>query len=226
MAKIVKSDDFKRKVDLKTRVDFEDRADFFEEVKLSPIVSKKSMKDQGEVRSVLEEARDEALKIKKEARELLEQVQQETERARREGDARGYQEGLERALEYLSKIHLLREKMFQDIEPQVLKLVFEIVEKILQQKLEEDQVVLGIVKKAIESAMGNKMLVRIHPEDLKTIKENEALLLSKLDSSRTVSFREDELIKRGGCVVETEVGAMDAQLHTQLSAIKKAMGFA
>jgi flagellar biosynthesis/type III secretory pathway protein FliH len=36
-------------------------------------------------------------------------------------------------------------------------------------------------------------------------------------------FREDESIIPGGCIVETEVGTIDAQIDTQLKAIKKAL---
>jgi flagellar biosynthesis/type III secretory pathway protein FliH len=39
-----------------------------------------------------------------------------------------------------------------------------------------------------------------------------------------MNIKEDEQIPPGGCVVETEMGAVDARLETQMTAIKKALG--
>ncbi len=225
MGKIVKSSEYKQKVDLKTKVEFEERGNFFEVSEPSGVISKDVLDAQGKARAILEEARAEANKIKKEAKEILEQVNDEMEKSRREGDARGYQEGLARALEYLHKLYSLREKMFEDIEPQVVKLSFSIAEKIVGQEIREnDMAILGIVKQALDSAIGYKILVRLNPVDYLKIKSQEKSLLSKVEAGRTVSFKEDESVKIGGCVVESEIGAIDAQLDTQLSAIKKALG--
>lgn len=225
MGKIVKSSDYKQRVDLKTKVDLDERSSFFDVSEPSGIISKDVLDSQGKARAIIEEARDEARKIKTEAREILSQVQDEMERSRKQGEQRGYQEGLTQALEYLNKLHALREKMFEDMEPQVVKLSFSIAEKIVGQQIEENKMaILGIVKQALDAAIGYKILVRLNPSDYEKIKSQETQLLAKIDSSRTVSFKEDESVKAGGCTVESEVGTIDAQLDTQLNAIKKALG--
>ncbi len=225
MGKIVKSSEYKQRVDLKTKVDLEERSNFFDVSEPSGIISKDVLDAQGKARVILGEAKEEAKKIKNEAREILNQVQEEMERSRKEGDQRGYQEGLARVLEYLNKLYALREKMFEDIEPQVVKLSFSIAEKIVGQQIQEnDMAILGIVKQALDAAIGYKILVKLNPIDYAKIKTQEKQLLAKVEPSRAVSFKEDESVKVGGCVVESEVGAIDAQLDTQLNAIKKALG--
>ncbi len=62
------------------------------------------------------------------------------------------------------------------------------------------------------------------PKDYENIKKNQAELLQKVEAGKTLLLREDEGVKPGGCLVETEIGTIDAQLDTQLSAIKKALG--
>ncbi len=225
MGKIVKSSEYKQKVDLKTKVDFEERSNFFDISEPSGVISKDVLDSQGKARLILEEAKEEAKKIKNEAREILGQVQEEMERSRKQGDQRGYQEGLARALEYLNKLYSLREKMFEDIEPQVVKLSFSIAEKIVGQQIKEnDMAILGIVKQALDAAIGYKILVKVNPVDYDKIKSQEAQLLAKVEAGRVISFKEDESVATGGCIVESEVGAIDAQLETQLNAIKKALG--
>ncbi|MFO1518554.1 MAG: FliH/SctL family protein [bacterium] len=225
MGKIVKGEDFKKRMDLQTKVQFEDRAEVYDVSEPSSIVSKDLLDTQSKARAILEEARVEASQIKKEAREILEQVKAEMEKSRKQGEEWGYQDGLVQALEYLNKLHLLREKMFQNMEPQVVKLVFSIVERVIGQQMKEnDTAILGVVKQALDAAIGNKILIRLNPSDLEKVRANEALLLSRVEATKTISFKEDDTVKSGGCVVESEVGTIDAQLDTQLTAIKKALG--
>src|SRR4029453_3098218 len=226
MAKILKGDDYNKRIDLKTKVDFEDRAsNLFEVAEPSMVVSKETLDTQTKARAILEEASREAAQIKKSARDLLDQVKEEMEKSKKKGEEQGFQEGLGRALEYLGKIHLLREKMFSNLEPQVVKLVFNIVEKVIGQQLKDgDAAIIGVVRQALDAALGKKIIVRVNPADFEKVKSQETLLLSKVESSKTVSFKEDDSVKMGGCVVESEVGTIDAQLETQIGAIKKALG--
>src|SRR5262245_44029717 len=224
MGKILKGEEYKKKIDLKTKVEFEDRANVFDVAEPSVVVSKEALDTQAKVRGILEEATAEAAQIKKDAREILGQVHEEMEKSKKKGEEQGFQEGLGRALEYLNKIHLLREKMFQNVEPQVVKLVFNIAEKVIGQQIKESDAILGVIRQALDAAIGQKIVVRVNPSDYKKVKEHEAALLSKVESTKTISFKEDDAVKRGGCVVESEVGTIDAQLDTQVAAIKKALG--
>ena len=226
MAKILKGDDYNKRIDLKTKVEFEDRAsNIFDEAEPSTVFSKETLDTQTKARAILEEATAEAAQIKRGAKEILDQVKEEMEKSKKKGEEQGFQEGLGRALEYLSKVHLLREKMFANLEPQVVKLVFNIVEKVIGQQLKDgDAAIIGVVRQALDAALGQKITVRINPADFEKVKSQESLLLSKVDASKTVSFKEDDMVKMGGCVVESEVGTIDAQLETQIGAIKKALG--
>jgi flagellar biosynthesis/type III secretory pathway protein FliH len=76
----------------------------------------------------------------------------------------------------------------------------------------------------MSDAVGEKITVRLNPKDYEKIKKNEAEFLKSLENVKSLSFREDEAVAKGGCLVQTEIGTIDAQLDTQLSAIKKALG--
>lgn len=225
MAKILKGEEYKKRVDLKTKVDLDNRVDLFDVAEPSGVVSKEVFDAQGKARAILEEARGEALQIRKEAKELLDQVKDEMEKARKMGEEAGFQDGQAKALESLNQIHLLREKMFQNVEPQLVKLAFSIAEKIIGQQIQEnDMAIIEIIRQALDSAIGNKILVRVNPADFEKVKAHQPSLLGHVEATKTISFKEDEMVKQGGCVVESEIGTIDAQLETQLMAIKKALG--
>lgn len=224
MAKIVKKEDYKSQIDLKTKVDVGTRTDIFDNFKSSGIVSKDALDTQGKIRAILDEATKEAEQIKKEAKEILEQVQEEMEKSKKEGKEQGYQEGLAQALEYLNQIHILKDKMFKNIEPQLVQLSYGIAEKIIHRKIKEDDlVIVEIVRQAAQAAMGQKLTVRVNPDDLKNLKANENLIFNHIESSKTITFKEDKDIQPGGCIIETEVGTIDARLEIQIAAIKKAL---
>ncbi len=68
------------------------------------------------------------------------------------------------------------------------------------------------------------MTVRLHPDDFAWVKERESELLSALEGMATLSMRADSRVAPHGCVIESEVGTLDAQLETQLASMKKVLG--
>jgi flagellar biosynthesis/type III secretory pathway protein FliH len=48
-------------------------------------------------------------------------------------------------------------------------------------------------------------------------------LLDRCRAAQAVRFVGDERVTRGGCIIETELGIVDARLSTQLDAIEHAL---
>ena len=81
-----------------------------------------------------------------------------------------------------------------------------------------------MVRRAVSEAIGERVTVRVNPEDLDKIRAIEPALKERLQTIKSLSVIGDEAIECGGCAVDTEVGTIDAQLSTQLAAIKKSLG--
>ncbi len=225
MAKIVKGEDFKKRLNLQERIDTEVAPTFNTKFDLGGVVDREILDASGQAREIVEEARQDAQRLKVEAQDILNQVRQEMEKAKLEGYQEGYEEGVEKGLEMLIRVKELRQKLFDDNEREMLKLVFEIAEKIIAREIRDNEkAIFNIVRMALSDAVGEKIQIRLNPQDYENIKKNEEELLQKVESGRNYVFRSDDSIKQGGCVVETEIGTIDAQLETQLGAIKKVLG--
>jgi len=225
MGKIVKKEDFNKRTDLKSKLDQSFKRDFVPVRESSTVFSKEVLDSHDEARLIIEDARQDADQIREEARHMLEQAQQERESIFSDAERKGFEDGKQKVLEYLNQLYLLKDKLGEDIEPQLLKLSFAIAEKVVGKVLEQnDQALIQIVKQAISEIKGAKLIVRLHPLDYERVKLFEEVLLSKLDNDKSILFKEDEQVKEGGCIVESEIGTLDAQLDTQLNAIKKALG--
>lgn len=189
------------------------------------VVRKEEIKAQDKAQQIIEEAIQEAEKIKLEASRGLAQVEKEREEAKAQGREEGKTEGLEAFNEKLFELKNLKEKFFADAEPEMIHLVLNIAEKVIGEMAVKYKEVIGtIIRQAIERSLGDRVVVRLHPEDYKMIQEEEKGWKEKFDKTKHLHFKKDETIERGGCVVETEVGTIDAQLETQLKAIRKALG--
>jgi len=225
MAKILKGDEFKKRLNLQDRIESDLPSSFGGATEVGGVIDREVLDASGRARQIIEEAKGDAARIKAEAKEVLAQVQAEMERSKKEGHDLGYQEGLQQGLEMLQRVKELRQKLFDDNEREMVKLVFEIAEKIIGREFREnDKAIMNVIRLAISDAVGDKIVVHLNPQDYEKIKKNEAELTQKIESGKTLVFREDDTVKIGGCVVETDIGTIDAQLDTQLNAIKKALG--
>lgn len=189
------------------------------------VIRKEELQAQGKAQAILQEAYESAKKIKEEAFALRAKVEKELEAAKRQGFEEGKQEGLEALTEELFKVRETKEKFYAEAEAQVLQLVVSIAEKVLGEIAHrQTEAIAAIVGQALEKALGDRIVVRLHPEDYQRLKNLEPRFREKLERTKHLHFKEDELIQKGGCVVETEIGTIDAQLATQMKAIQKVLG--
>lgn len=142
--------------------------------------------------------------------------------------AEAHREGLEKALsefeQHLFEIREIRTNVLDDVERDLLKLSVRIAEKIIGKELAADKrTVTNIVSTALKHArQREKVTVSVNPSDLAAISE-ESEKFSSSERIRILDFVADPSVPAGGCVIETEVGKIDARLETQLKVIENAL---
>ncbi len=183
--------------------------------------------DNAALPSTTEQTRKE--KLKAEIEKNLSRVSDESYR-------KGFAEGIEfqkkeilPVLEAISTmtrmIPLINKHIAGKTEEQVVKLSFAIAEKIINQEAATNRdVILGVLKgvaKNISAAEGIK--IRVNPQDFQYMTEIKKDLSQSIEGVRNAVFEEDASIKRGGAIVETMFGEVDARLESQLKEIREAM---
>lgn len=188
------------------------------------ILNKKALEAQRQGETIVAEARAEAEQIRAEAEMILGEVGQAREAARQAGFREGHDAGMAAATELAVKLQEWKMSFFRQAEPEIVRLVLTIAEKVIGKIVHEHKAAIqSIVRQAIESALGDRIVVRLNPEDYRVITAEDFAHRDILDRTKRLTFKEDASITKGGCVVETEVGTIDAQLETQLTAIRKAL---
>jgi flagellar assembly protein FliH len=61
----------------------------------------------------------------------------------------------------------------------------------------------------------------MNPSDLKFIQETRTQLSNMIENVDHVSLEAAENIQSGGCIIETDLGEIDARIEKQLQAVKE-----
>jgi flagellar assembly protein FliH len=117
-----------------------------------------------------------------------------------------------------------RHKLMESAEPELVRLAVGIAERVLHQQIALDRgVVVEMAKVAIGRLVEKESItVRVNPGDLERMREHRDELLNNGDIK---NFRvvEDQRVDRGGVVVETDGGTIDARIATQVNEAKRVL---
>ena len=180
-----------------------------------PIAKKHVVEARAAARSMRAEAEGQA-------EQIIELAKRQAEELRQRGYDEGYQEGLGQYTEQTTRALLEVEKYKRAVEPEFIRLVCACVERIIGEELKlNPEAVIGVVRAALKDATQQREVnVRIHPDDTDALRKHQRRLVDALARASTIEIREDATVARGGCIIMTELGTIDASLERQMMALK------
>jgi type III secretion protein L len=172
-----------------------------------------------------EEARRLVAAARAEAAALRAAAEEERQAARRAGQAQGRDEGRAEVAGLLVAARAAAARLQTEAAAELRTLAVRIAEKVLGRTLAAaPELCADVAAEALRAARHQRrVLLRAHPDDLAALEAARPRLRQLLDHAPDLDLRGDPTIDRGGCVVETEVGVIDARLATQLAAIERAL---
>ncbi|MBW2302777.1 MAG: hypothetical protein JRF57_03585 [Deltaproteobacteria bacterium] len=116
----------------------------------------------------------------------------------------------------------LKGRIYSEAEGELLELSLLIAERILHREVETDPRVIRETIRAALSFVADRSRVRIliHPEDMEEVQRMLPDLAAE-NRGRTFQVAADPAVERGGCVLETGFGRLNATLKDQIEVIKK-----
>lgn len=180
---------------------------------------------------VIEDAKSQADAVLAEAKEEAARIRED---ARSEGHEEGFQAGhaegmakvqeaedaLQRRAEELEQSY---EKMFSDLEPQMMDLLCDIYRDVLSVDLTgRSDVVVYLLQKAMQNIEGGtNYLVHVSPEDHPYAVEHKDVLVSLAGPAGTLELVEDHTLKQGQSYIETESGIFDCSFGVEMELLSK-----
>lgn len=179
---------------------------------------------------IVEKAKAEAAQIVAEAQAQHDKIVSD---ARTEGFEQGSQEGyekgvaevdrlIERMHKVLEAVMQRREEILQDTETQIVELVILMARKVIK-ILSENQknVIMANTVAALRKVKtrGNVTL-RVNIEDVKLTTAHADEFIQHVENVQGITVQEDSSVEKGGCIVETDFGAIDARISSQLTELE------
>ena len=158
------------------------------------------------------------------ARDRAEAIRAEAEARRREGYDDGVMEGRMEQAEKMMETAMQAVEYIENIEETLVGVVTSAVRKIIGE-LDEKERIVRVVRTALVAVRSQqKVLIRVCPADEAAVRDALSAMIASAPGG--VSFLDvsaDPRMKPGDCILESELGVVDAGLETQLKALENAL---
>ena len=115
-------------------------------------------------------------------------------------------------------------KILESLEKHVINLAADIAMKIVADLPIDKTMVERVVKDALAKAEKEaEIVVLLHPEDLDLLTQGDSELLDESHGAGEVLFKASSEVTRGGCLLDTHYGIVDARRETKADLLKQAV---
>lgn len=162
--------------------------------------------------------------VQEDAKKYRIQVADENENLKENAFKEGYEEGFKQWAELLAnfekQIETLQKEMQQAIIPVALKAAKKIVGKEIE--LSQDVIVDIVASNLKAVAQHKRITIYVNKKELEALEKNKPKLRDFFEHLESFSIREREDVAPGGCIIETEVGIINAQMEHRWKVLEKA----
>ncbi len=172
--------------------------------------------------------------------EVLKKLKTVEEKAYGEAYKLGQEDGKKKAFDDFSKLitdslaHLksvteeiseFKAQMFVENEEHFIKLIHHLVECIVYKTIQEDpSVTLSVLRKALDDTHSDEEIVlKLNKEDMEYLDTVTDSSKKPWENAKKIKIEVQEGINRGGCIIETNHGVIDARIETRIQKAWKSL---
>lgn len=178
----------------------------------------------GEVVAATSRAQDILQRAEAESRRILDAARAERAQALAEAEEQGHRAGIAQTAGELARAAAERDRLLQAAADDLVRLAVAVAGKILGREVERDGRVEALAASALEAVRNRRQVtLRVNPGDAPALRRQAGPLGAVLARAPCLGIQEDPAVERGGLLVETEAGTLDARLETRLEAVEAAL---
>ncbi|MBC8095352.1 MAG: hypothetical protein H7Y43_06045 [Akkermansiaceae bacterium] len=171
-----------------------------------------------------------SVRVEEEVRQL-EAVQSAYERGRLEGQKSLSEQLVQQRVEMLelqqgvlTSLRNAVPQLIQDSEKALIDLALEVAQKIVADIPISAEAVEAAVREAASQIEHNTdITVQLHPEDLALLRKHNSPIFEGLPGADTLKFSGSPEVTRGGCIIQTRFGLLDARRETKIEQLRKTL---
>ena len=183
-----------------------------------------------EAERIIADAKEKANDIEAEGRKSLENERREAkEQGKTEGKEDGYAEGkaevdrlIERTQVVLERAQDKRAEILSDTEKEIIYLVLLITRKVIKviSENQRDVIISNVVEALRKVKAKGNISIKVNFADLKLATEHKQDFIALMEGVKTINIVEDSSVDKGGCIIETDFGEIDARIASQLAELE------
>ncbi len=180
---------------------------------------------------ILEEAQAKAADMEKEALARVEEIRNQARQAGfSEGHENGWKEGKAEVERLVDRLHVIlnkaiekRNEIIEESETQIINLVLLIAKKVIKviSENQKNVVVNNVIQALRKMKNRGDVVIRVNLADLALTTEHIKDFMRIAETVKSVTVMEDSTVERGGCIIETDFGQIDARISSQLREIEE-----
>lgn len=130
--------------------------------------------------------------------------------------------------EALLQLNNIRKETYRGIEKEVVELSLAIAKQVICQEVAFDRdIVVCVAREALAKVEDpGRIKIKMSPSDLIFIKETRSQLSNLVKNIDNVTLEAAENIQSGGCIIETDLGEIDARIEKQLQVVEESFRIA
>jgi len=170
------------------------------------------------------EAEEVLAEVVQESERYKQEVSEECEKLKEKAQQEGFFEGYQKWVEHIASLEAEVSRVHQELEKMLIPVALKAAKKIVGREIElSEETIVDIVSNCLKAVSQHKRVtIYVNKKDLEPIERSRNRLKEIFESLEVLSLRERSDIARGGCVIETEGGIINAQLENQWSALERA----
>ena len=179
---------------------------------------------------IVEEAQRKAEEIEKSAQSAFEvEHQKAIEDGFHEGIERGYNEGKAEVERLIARMQTVLERaqekrtdILAETEQQIVDLVLLITRKVVKVISESQKAVItsNVVQALRKVKNRGTVIIHVNVADLKLTTDHIKDFIASVEGIKSIQIIEDFSVDKGGCIIETDFGEVDARISSQLAELE------
>ncbi len=197
----------------------------------SDLYESKLQQAETESNNIINKAKEQAEMIIQDAKSQANEV---LESARSKGEEDGWEEGFSRGEEEVNRLitrlnRILsstiqkRNEVVEEAEAQIIDIIVAVARKVVKTITETHKnIVVEQIKQALSKLKGRaEITIRINVEDLMMTTKHKKDFIQMVEGIENVKILEDNSVDKGGCIINTDFGSIDARISSQLSELEQ-----
>lgn len=162
--------------------------------------------------------------VKEDADAYVRKVTEEAETIKEQAQQQGFEEGFRQWTEQIAYLEEEIKKVRADVQKTVIPVALSAAKKIVGQELElSEDVIVAIVTDNLKAVSQHSFIkIFVHPSESEIIELRKEELKNIFESLESLKILPRKDIEKGGCVIETEAGIINAQLGNRLTILEQA----